>query len=94
MDFVLVFLGLGSLLIGALAGYFIRHIIAILRANSVEQTIREKIQDAEERAKKIVLEGEEKAASLLAEVRKEEKKRQERLDEVEQRLTKKEEALE
>ncbi|RME56072.1 ribonuclease Y [Candidatus Parcubacteria bacterium] len=94
MDFVLVFLGLGSLLIGALAGYFIRHIIAIIRANSVEQRIREKIQDAEERAKKIVLEGEEKAASLLAEVRKEEKKRQERLDEVEQRLTRKEEALE
>jgi len=73
-----VFLG-----IGIAAGYFIRQAIAAKTANSLE-----------EKSKKIILEAQEKAVTLLEDAKKEERERKSKLEQVEERLLKKDEALE
>ena len=80
--------------LGLVAGYFIRQLIAAKQLNSVEQKIRRQIEEAKTKAKEIVLEAQEKSTSLLEEVKKEERERKIQIDRSEERLLKKEEAFE
>ncbi len=85
----------GALIVlGLVAGYFIRQLIAAKQLNSVEQKIRRQIEEAKTKAKEIVLEAQEKSTSLLEEVKKEERERKVQIDRSEERLLKKEEVLE
>jgi ribonuclease Y len=80
--------------LGIIAGWFIRQLIAVRQANSIEQKIRRQIEEAKSKGKEIILEAQNKAAELLEEAKKEEKERKAQLDRVEERLLKKEEFLE
>lgn len=79
---------------GIAAGYFIRQTIAQRQANSVEQKIKNWLEEAKTQAKEVVLDAKERAAKLLEEVKTEEKSRKVQLDKLEERILKKEEALE
>lgn len=83
-----------ALVLGLVAGYFIRQAIAQRQANSVEQKLKNWLEEAKSQAKEVVLDAKERAAKLLEEVKSEEKTRKVQLDKLEERLLKKEEQLE
>jgi ribonuclease Y len=85
---VLVSLGLG---IGA--GYYLRYLHALGKKASVELSIKEKLVEAEEKALKIIEKAEAKADTLIAEAKAEEKATEEKLDQKEKHLQKREELL-
>lgn len=88
------FLWAGLLLAGITVGYFTRRWIAQRQANSVERQIKTWFEEAQARAKEIVLNAKERAAKLLEEIKTEEKIRKSQLIKLEERLLKKEETLE
>ncbi len=81
------------LLVGSAAGYFIRQIVGSKRANSVEEKIRRELEASRSKAKEVILEAQEKATTLLEEVKKEERETKSQLGRHEERLLKKEEML-
>ncbi|MDE2001396.1 MAG: ribonuclease Y [Patescibacteria group bacterium] len=83
-----------ALLLGIAGGYVIRQTVVGRQANSVEQKIKNWMEEAESRSKGIVLDAKERAAKLLEEVKVEEKSRKVQLDKLEERILKKEETLE
>src|SRR3989344_7241843 len=83
-----------ALVLGLTAGYFIRQIVSQSQANSVEQKIKNWLEESKSQAKEVVLDAKERAAKLLEEVKGEEKSRKLQLDKLEERLLKKEEQLE
>lgn len=92
MDNQLLVLG-GFAFLGLAIGYFVREQIAVRRANSLENKIKENLFKAKNEAQDIVLEAKSKAVSLLDEVKKEGKERKVALDRLEERLVNKEEEL-
>lgn len=82
-----------GLLLGGAIGYFVRHFLAAKNLSLVEQKVKHRLEEAEEKGKKIILEAESKATDLLAEVRRENKEEKEKLKTVEDRLLKREELL-
>jgi ribonuclease Y len=78
---------------GVAAGYFWRNSIAAKSAGSVEQRAEKKLEEAELSAKNIVVEAKEKAANLLTEWEKDERRRKLQLESVEDRVMKREETL-
>jgi len=93
MNITTLLVGLVLLTIGIVAGYLIRQQIIKSRADSIEVTLKTKIQQAKEEAKEIVLEAKEKANQLLVESESEHRKQKEQLNKLEERLAKKEEIL-
>src|SRR3989344_2227469 len=83
-----------ALLLGVLAGYFIRQFSAQRQADSAEQKIKNWLEEAKTQAKELVLDAKERASKLLEEVKTEEKARKVQLDKLEERLLKKEEGME
>lgn len=80
-------------LAGAAAGYFIRQQIASRRRGNQEVKLEEEAQKAKTQAQEIILEAKGKAASLIDEVRREEKEGKASLAKAEERLLEKEETL-
>lgn len=93
MNFDLTFV-LGALALGGLIGYLVRQQLAARNANSVEQQIKERLVKSEDEARGLVLDAKAKAANFFDEVKKEERERKGQIDRLEERLIKKEEALE
>ncbi|MFH0890888.1 MAG: ribonuclease Y [Candidatus Liptonbacteria bacterium] len=85
--------GAGALVLGALAGYLIRRFQIINLNSSLEQSGKRKAEEAESKAKEIILEAKEKAASLLTEVKNDEREQKNRLAALESRLIEREESL-
>ena len=84
------------LIAGAVVGYFVRHYVAKVRRDKIEDEIEEKISEAKRKARKIEDEADEKAKKLRDELQKSEEriiKQEERLDRREQDLIKKDETL-
>jgi len=81
------------IILGTVIGYFIRQLIAVRTANSIEQKIKKQFEEARSKAKEIILEAQEKATSLLEEAKKEERESKTQLSRSEERLLKKEEQL-
>src|SRR3989344_445258 len=81
-------------LFGIILGYFIRQLIAVRQASSVEQRTKTQIVDAKSKAKQLILEAQEKATALLEEIKKEEREAKTRVGRLEERLMQKEEAIE
>ncbi|HBI25208.1 MAG: Ribonuclease Y [Candidatus Wolfebacteria bacterium GW2011_GWC2_39_22] len=79
---------------GAAGGYYARQAIGLKKKNNIEQIIERQIDEAKVKAKEIVLEGQEKAANLIEEAKRDERERKLQLDRLDERLIKKEESLE
>lgn len=80
--------------VGLAVGYFVRVFFAAQRANSIEQRIKLQSEEAKQETKAILLEAKDKATALLEEVKRDERERQAQLSRSEERLMKREEALE
>jgi ribonuclease Y len=83
-----------SIVVGLGAGYFIRHTLVSKQVSSVEQKIKEKLDEANAKSKELILEAQEKSAKILEDIKRDEKERKLQLDKIEERLVKKEEHLE
>ncbi len=81
-------------LAGIAIGYYLRLIISLGKRGSMELEIKQMQFEAEEEAKRIILEAEHKATETMQELRKEAKEREEKLKATEERLIKKEDTLE
>lgn len=81
-------------LVGLVAGYFIRQLIAARQSSSVEQKIKRQLEEAKVKTNEIILEAQGKAAGALEEIKKEEREQKLQLRGLEERLLKKEEYLE
>lgn len=84
----------GVLILGVLAGYFVRRLVVARKANSLEQKLKQQVEDSKSEARELVLKAKDKAAALFEEVQREEKERKMQLARFEERLMKKEESLE
>ncbi len=82
------------IILGLIAGYFIRQLIAAKQGNSIEQKIKNQLEEAKTQSKEIIFKAEEKATGLLKEIKKEERERNNQLNRLEERLVKKEEFTE
>jgi ribonucrease Y len=78
---------------GLAIGYYLRVIISLGKKGSMELEIKEMLLTARENAKKITLEAEEKAVKILEEARQEIKEKEEKNQQFETRLMKKEDVL-
>lgn len=88
-----VLLAVGMLLAGGIIGYSIRAVIFILRKNSVELSVSERLIHAREQAQAIITDAEEKAQTLWADIRETEKEKESDYKQTEDRLVKKESLL-
>jgi ribonuclease Y len=82
-----------SLVVGGVAGYFLRIAISLGQKGGVELEIKQKMIEAKEDAQKIISEANEKAEERLREVEEEEKKKEEEFKKNEERLNKKDDSL-
>ncbi len=81
-------------MLGLVLGYFVRQLIAVRQADSVEQKLKKQIEDSRSKAKELILEAQGKATALLEEVKKEERESKAQISRSEERSIKKEERLE
>ncbi len=80
-------------LLGISLGYYLRLIISLGKRGSMELEIKKMEVHAEEEARKILLDAEERATETMKEMRLEAKEREEKLKATEERVVKKEDAL-
>ena len=80
-----------ALAFGIAAGYYLRYLHALSRKSSLELDIKERVLEAEEKAKKIVEKAEEKADAVEKETKAECHELTKKLEHKETRLEKKEE---
>ncbi len=90
--FVWVFLVL-FLVFGIAAGYYFRHSRGAKNAGSVEQQTQAKLAEAQKQAEHFVADAKLKAAEQISEGQKQERERKQKLDQLEERLLKREESL-
>ncbi len=92
---ITVIILLGSLIgfLGAGVGYYLRLIISLGKRGSMELEIKQMELKAQETAKKVILEAEEKAAKTMQELRQDAKEREEKLKVAENRIIKREDSL-
>jgi ribonuclease Y len=80
-------------LAGVAIGYFLRLIISLGKKGSMELEIRQMMLNAEEKAKKVVIEAETKSVEIMKEAKKDAKEKEEKFKTTEDRLIKKEALL-
>src|SRR3989344_3493991 len=81
-------------LLGAVGGYFIRELIAAKQLSSLDRKVKKQVEDSQAKANGIILDAQEKATSLLEESKKTEREQKIQMSRLEERLVKKEEAIE
>lgn len=81
-------------IVGGILGYVLRQFVALRSKSGVEQKIKEKLEEARAKSKEIILEAQERSASLIEESKKEERERKIQIDRLEERFLAKEEAIE
>ena len=69
-SFILVVVGMFSLAIGAILGYFARQSIARKRSDTIEITLQKRITQAKKNAEEIILKAREKADHIISEAKK------------------------
>jgi len=92
LKLALALLGLAGVL-GIAIGYYLRYLISLGKRGSMELEIRQMMLDAEEKAKKIVQEGEQKGREKADAISAELKERERELKQTEERLVRKEDLL-
>lgn len=84
---------IAGILIGLIAGYYLRYYQALSRKNTVEIELKEKLLDTEAKAHSIIEKAEAKAEALAQEAKAEYQEKRANLQHKEERLEKKEELL-
>lgn len=84
----------GILIVGSILGYYTRQTIARKQAGTIEAKLNKLISQAKEEARKTLLEAKEKSAKILEEAKEEERNRYKQLNQREDRLIRKEQAVE
>ena len=79
--------------VGLTFGYVLRILVALGKKGSIELDIKQMMVNANEKAKQITLEAEERASETLKSSREEVKEREETIKKIEERLIKKEDFL-
>jgi len=87
---LIVFLALSG---GALLGYYVRQTVAKKQLGTAEGKALKIVEEADEKAKDMILESKSKAVNILEEVKKKEQERENQLIRSEERLGKREELL-
>lgn len=82
------------LIVGGVAGYFIRQVLATRQASTSEFKVKSQLETAKNEAQAIILGAKEKAAKFVEESQLEQKELKNQLVRVEERLGKKEEGIE
>ncbi|OGM91183.1 ribonuclease Y [Candidatus Wolfebacteria bacterium RIFCSPHIGHO2_01_FULL_48_22] len=82
-----------SIAVGLAVGYIVRQTLASKQATSVEQKIKEKLDEANAKSKELILEAQDKSARILEDIKRDEKERKLQLDKLEERILSKEENL-
>jgi ribonucrease Y len=82
-----------AIVIGGLGGYFIRRWYGVLRQDALEDRLKKEFDEAKSKAKEIILEAKEKAATILSNSQEEEKERKKELRRQEERILRKEDNL-
>lgn len=83
----------GAVVLGFAIGYIVRRVAVANKANSLEQKLKLKFEEAETKAKEVVVEAKDKAVAILEEAKREEREHKLQLDKSEERLHKKEEVI-
>ncbi len=89
----MILMSAGALVLGVLIGYYLRLIIALGKRRSIEIDIKQMMVGAKEEAQRITDEAKKHAETKLAELRDEEKKKEQEFRERDSRLIKKDEFL-
>lgn len=92
MIYTLIALAVGALA-GSGLGYFLRNQAGLKLADSIENEIKRKQEESNNRAKEIVAHSEEKANRIIDDARSEEREKKQAIERTEERLIKKEELL-
>jgi len=90
---MIILLGALALFLGLGVGYYLRLVISLGKKRSIELDIKQMMVGAKEEAQKITEEAKKKSDEKLAELRAEEKKKEQEFKETERRLIKKDEFL-
>lgn len=93
-EILILGLAAGSLMVGAILGYFARQSIARRQANTLEAELQKKINKTREEAQSIILAAKQKATQALERIEQEEARRREEFSRTERFLRKKEDSLE
>jgi ribonucrease Y len=94
MDFTMVIaIGVGSGIFGAIAGYTIRWALTLGKKGSVELEVKQLLLSAKEDAQKILQEAEKKSEKYTEELRRKDEEKEREWRKTEERLVKKEEML-
>src|SRR3989338_6185042 len=93
MSIIIILIGVGVLLLGAVIGYYLRLLVALGKRHSIELDIKQMMVGAKEEAQKITDEAKKRSDELLATLKEEEKKKTDEWRETEKRLIKKDEFL-
>ena len=83
----------GVVAIGIAIGYLLRRWIVAYRHSSLEHKLDAKLEEAKAQAQKTILEAQNKAAGILADVQQEERRRKKDIERLEERLLNKEDSL-
>jgi ribonuclease Y len=89
-----IIIGALSLILGASFGYYARQSIARKQLDTAESKAAKALEEAEKKVKEIVIEAKGKAVDILEEAKKKEQEREQKITRSEERLEKREVALE
>jgi len=90
---IVILLASAAGLVGIALGYFLRLIISLGKKGSVELDIRRMMLEADEKAKKIVIDAETKSVETMKEAKRDAKEKEDKFKATEDRLIKKESLL-
>jgi ribonuclease Y len=93
MSILIILIGVGILLLGVGIGYYLRLIIALGKRRSIEIDIKQMMVGAKEEAQRILDDAKRKSETQLANLKEEERNKEQEFRETERRLIKKDEFL-
>ncbi|MDP3880815.1 MAG: ribonuclease Y, partial [bacterium] len=83
----------GFLALGIIVGYIARNLLAVKRAQNIEQKLKKRVEEAKAQAQEIIREAKDKSIAILDDLKKEEKERSEKITKLEERILGREEKL-
>ncbi|MFC1598549.1 ribonuclease Y [Patescibacteria group bacterium] len=93
MEIIIFAISAAAVIIGFVAGYVVRKILAKREAENVEEKVENLIKEAKNKQQEILLQAKDKALKVIDEAKNEERQRRQELSHLQQRLEKRESAF-